>query len=295
MSHVMDRLAEVVRRQMTPLCVGLDPRLDWLPRTLTAKHSDRVAACEEFCLRVLEIAAAQVGVVKPQSAFFELLGADGFRILRTVMHRARDLGLFTILDVKRGDISSTAAAYAEAAFDYFVADAVTVSPYLGRDSLDPFLEAARKKGRGLFVLVRTSNSGAGQFQDLCCGGKPLYEHVAEAVASWSKENVGALGFGDVGAVIGATRPEELRQLRRMLPGCWFLVPGYGAQGAAAGDVAGAFGSEGLGAVVNSSRGVVFPFQPADVDWEEKVERAMRRSAAELQVVAKMNRISSEIS
>src|SRR5581483_10903773 len=164
-----------------------------------------------FGLRVLEVVAPLVGIVKPQSAFFEACGPAGLVALEHVLRRARDLGLVTILDAKRGDIASTAAAYADAAFRAFGADALTVNPYLGRDAVEPFLAAARELGRGLFVLVRTSNAGAGLFQDLVCDGRPLYRHVADAVAAGNREFGGA-----VGAVVGATHPAELKVLREQV-------------------------------------------------------------------------------
>jgi orotidine-5'-phosphate decarboxylase len=200
-----------------------------------------------------------------------------------VLRRAKELGLVTILDAKRGDIASTAAAYAEAAFTAFDADALTVNPYLGRDAVEPFVAAARRDGRGLFVLVRTSNPGAGLFQDLVCDGRPVYQHVAAAVAAWNGENVGACGLGDVGAVVGATHPAELRLLREQLPNVWLLVPGYGAQGGTAADVRAALRPDGLGAVVNSSRGVTFPFKPGEANWEAAVTAAAERAAGELAI------------
>jgi orotidine-5'-phosphate decarboxylase len=187
------------------------------------------------------------------------------------------------LDAKRGDIAETAEAYAGAALGgvtfgahvhaVWDADAMTVNPYLGGDSLEPFFRSARRCGRAVFVLVRTSNPGAGQFQDLECGGQPLFVHVARAVGVWAAEDLGQCGFGDVGAVVGATNPTELSAVRRLLPEALLLVPGFGAQGATAADTAPAFREDGLGAVVNSSRGVIFPFAPADAGWEAKVEAA----------------------
>jgi orotidine-5'-phosphate decarboxylase len=284
MTHFADRLAEAVRSMRTALCVGLDPRLESLPRSIRARHEDAAAAYEEFCLRVLEIVAPLIGVVKPQSAFFEACGPAGMAVLQRVLRRAKELGLVTILDAKRGDIASTAAAYADAAFQAFDADAVTVNPYLGRDAVEPFISAARKGGRGLFVLVRTSNPGAGLFQNLVCDGRPVYQHVAAAVASWSSENIGPCGFGDVGAVVGATHPAELRLLREQLPNVWFLVPGYGTQGGTAAEVRAAFRADGLGAVVNSSRGVTFPFEPEDANWEAAIKNATVQAAGELRLV-----------
>jgi orotidine-5'-phosphate decarboxylase len=283
MSSFSDRLADAVRRK-GPFCVGLDPRWEMLPREVRDRHSDDPAdALFEFCSRVLDLAEPFAGVVKPQSAFFEQIGPPGVDVLRVLTHRAKDMGFVTILDAKRGDIASTAEAYAAAAFQTFDADALTVNPYLGEDAVEPFVTAATRADRGLFVLVRTSNKGAGLFQDLVCDGKPVYRHVADAVARWNAPTVGACGLGAVGAVVGATHPKELAELRAVLPDVWFLVPGYGAQGGSAADVKAAYRADGLGAVINSSRGVTFPFHPDDPDWEQKVTDAARNAQAELRV------------
>jgi orotidine-5'-phosphate decarboxylase len=289
--HFADRLAEAVQARGNPLCVGLDPRWESLPlevrkRYGSASRAAVSAAIEEFCSRVLNVVSPLVPVVKPQAAFFEVCGPEGFAVLQRILKRARDKGLLTILDGKRNDIGSTASAYAEAAFGVWEADAVTVNPYLGEDAVQPFLIAARRSQAGVFVLVRTSNPGAGLFQDLECAGKAVYRHVGAAVANWAAENLGACGLGDVGAVVGATYPAELALLRRDMPGVIFLVPGYGAQGASAADTAGAFRPDGLGAVVNSSRGVLFPFQPDDPAWEARVEAACRAAVAELAPLAR---------
>jgi orotidine-5'-phosphate decarboxylase len=296
MDHFADRLTAACRAKGNPLCVGLDPRWESLPLELRRRHGDArletvAAAYGEFCDRVLDIVAPLAPVVKPQSAFFEACGPAGMTVLQRLLGRARDLGLLTILDAKRNDIASTATAYADAAFDgtnyggrrlpVWDADALTVNPYLGRDAVEPFLESARRDGRGVFVLVRTSNPGAGQFQDLVCDGRPVYLHVAEAVRAWTRENLGRGGLGDVGAVVGATHPTELAAVRRALPEAIFLVPGYGAQGGSAADTAAAFLPDGRGAVVNSSRGITFPFQPEQTDWEARIETATRNSIAAL--------------
>ncbi len=280
-----DRLAEAVRAK-GPLCVGLDPRWDALPQALrareTASMDGRQRAVLQFCTRVLELVRPYCGVVKPQSAFFELLGAVGLAAQGELLRRAKDMGFVTVLDAKRGDIASTATAYADAAFGpVWDADSLTINPYLGRDAVEPFLSAARAAGRGVFVLVRTSNPGAGLFQDLVCDGLPLYRHVAREVAAWNASTLGTCGLGDVGAVVGATHPRELAELRAALPDVWLLVPGYGAQGGTAADVKAAYRSDGSGAIVNSSRGVTFPFHPDDADWEAKVTAAAQKAAAEL--------------
>ena len=296
MTPFPDRLADAVRKKGNVLCVGLDPRWDSLPETLRKRHGneslDAIAApVEEFCVRVLELVADRVPAVKPQSAFFEACGPAGMTALQAVIRRAKELGLIVILDSKRGDIASTAEAYADAALAGVVvggrrlpvweADAVTVNPYLGRDAVEPFVASARRAGGGVFVLVRTSNAGAGLFQDRVSEGRKLYQHVAAAVAEWNASGLGSCGLGDVGAVVGATHPRELAELRAAHPALWFLVPGYGAQGGRASDVAAAFRPDGLGSIVNSSRGVTFPFQPADPDWETAIVKATERAIGEL--------------
>jgi orotidine-5'-phosphate decarboxylase len=287
MTPFADRLAAAVRRH-GPLCVGIDPRWESLPKSVRDGVSDRppherhAAAFEAFGRRVLELVRPHAGVVKPQAAFFEQAGPAGFAALQRLMAAAKGLGFVTILDAKRGDIASTAAAYADAAFGpVWDADALTINPYLGRDAVEPFLSAAKAAGRGVFVLVRTSNAGAGLFQDLVCDGKPVYRHVAAAVAGWNATTLGECGLGDVGAVVGATHPAELRELRAAMPDVWLLVPGYGAQGGTAADVKAGYRADGLGAVVNSSRGVTFPFAPDDPDWEAKITAAAAKAAAEL--------------
>jgi orotidine-5'-phosphate decarboxylase len=277
-----NRLAAAVRRR-GPLCVGLDPRAESLPAHLLAAAGSVPAAFEAFCLRVLDLVEPFAGVVKPQAAFFEQYGAAGMAAMGRVLAAARERGFVTILDAKRGDIASTAAAYAHAAFapDVWAADAVTVNPYLGADAVEPFVTAAVKHRGGLFVLVRTSNPGGGLFQNLDCGGRPLYRAVADAVAAWNAPTLGDCGLGAVGAVVGATNPRELAELRAALPDAWLLVPGYGAQGATAADCRAAFRPDGLGAVVNSSRGVTFPFAPADPEWEAKIVAAARQAHLEL--------------
>ena len=298
--HFADRLAAAVRRKGTALCVGLDPRWEQLPQELKHRDSDPAlsgvaAAFEELCLRVLDVVAPLVPVVKPQSAFFEACGPAGLAALQRVLGRARALGLLTILDSKRNDIASTAAAYAEAALEGLAidgrrlpvwdADAMTVNSYLGREGVEPFLQSARRGGRGVFVLVRTSNPGAGQFQDLVCEGKPLFHHVAGAVHQWTGENLGKCGLGDVGAVVGATHPAELAVVRQLLPRSWFLIPGYGTQGGTAADVAAGFRPDGLGAVVNSSRGITACFQPSERHWQTAIENATRAAIAALRTAA----------
>ncbi len=305
--HFADRLAAACRNRGNSVCVGLDPRWEQLPEEVRRRHSGgtltaMARAFEEFCLRVVDVVAPLVPVVKPQSAFFEACGPEGLIALQNVLRHARSRGLLSILDGKRNDIASTAEAYADAAFAGIVhagtrqpvwdADALTINPYLGRDAVEPFLRSARRDGRGVFVLVRTSNAGAGQFQDLICDGSPLFKHVAAAVGTWARESLGQCGLGDVAAVVGATHPTELAAVRQILPDVLFLVPGYGAQGGTAADTAAAFRADGLGAVINSSRGIIASFRPEEPAWEAAVETATRGAVRALAEATPMGRLAA---
>lgn len=304
--HFADRLIAACRKKGNSICAGIDPRWEQLPAEIRARHSAgtleaMASAFEEFGLRVLDIVAPHVPIVKPQSAFFEACGPAGLLAQQRILARARALGLVTILDNKRGDIASTAEAYADAALAgtlfngsrqaVWSADAMTINPYLGRDAVEPFLQSARRCEGGVFVLVRTSNKGAKQFQDLTADGKPIYRHVAEAVGAWAAENPGACGFGDVGAVVGATHPTELALVRQWIPNVLFLVPGYGAQGGSGADTAAAFRPDGTGAIINSSRGLTACFAPDERKWEEAIERATCATIQDLSQVTPMRALA----
>lgn len=282
------RLHAAVEKKQSPLCVGFDPRWENLPHAVRMRYpstnAGQALAYEEFCSRVIDLVAPYCAIVKPQSAFFEALGSAGYQALEQVIAKARSSGLLVILDAKRGDIASTASAYAEAAFVHLKADALTINPYLGQDAVEPFITEARKHGAGLYVLVRTSNPGAGLFQDVMTNHGMVHEVVARAVNQWTSGKLHD-GWGDVGAVVGATSPQELAKLRQMMPQVPFLVPGYGAQGGVAQDCQAAFTGGGLGAVVNSSRGILFPYQPDEVAWEKKIVEAAIKAQRELAAAA----------
>ncbi len=294
--HFADRLVAAVRAKRNPVVVGLDPRWGQLPQPLTTGIAlgDRKAMARayfRFCAGVIDVVAPLVPAVKPQAAFFEQLGPEGMAALADVVGHARKKGLLVILDGKRNDIGSTAAAYAEGFLgepSAWQADALTVSPYLGADSVQPFVDIAVQRHGGVFVLVKTSNPGGGQFQDLVCDGRPLYRHVAQFVEQLAGGTVGEHRYGAVGAVVGATYPEQLNELRSAMPSAWLLVPGYGSQGATARDVAGGFDEEGLGAVVNNSRGIIFAYSLRGYDerfgaarWQEAVAAATGQMIDEL--------------
>jgi orotidine-5'-phosphate decarboxylase len=302
-----DRLCAAVRAHGTPLIVGLDPRQERLPAPLRppAAADGPAAAAESyrrFCRGIIDVVASLVPAVKPQAAFFEQIGPDGMAALFDVIAYARQQGLLVIYDGKRNDIGSTATAYAEGilgsqAEGGWGADALTVSPYLGRDSLEPFVDVCRRQGTGIFVLVKTSNPGGGMFQDLVSNGQPLYRHVAQEVTRINETVRGECGYGAVGAVVGATYPEQLAELRSEMPHCWLLVPGFGAQGGGAKGLVAAFDAQGLGAVINSSRNIIFAHSRDEYrqrfpenEWQRAVEAATRDAMDELRdagVVARM--------
>ena len=299
MDTFIDRLVAAVRRTKTPALVGLDPRFEQLPSGLTAdldiRRPEHVAeAYRKFCCDVIDVVHPLVPAVKPQMAFFEQLGPAGMQALADTVQYAGQRGLMVILDGKRNDIGSTAAAYAEAYLGGsqslgLAADALTVSPYLGDDSLTPFVDVAVRSDTGVFVLVKTSNPGGALFQDLESNGCPLYEHVAVHIEGLADDTQSTMGYGAVGAVVGATYPEQLARLRSLMPHSWFLVPGFGAQGGTAQDVAAAFDDRGLGAIVNSSRAIIFAHarneyqqKYGDRRWQAAVEAATLEMITRLQ-------------
>jgi orotidine-5'-phosphate decarboxylase len=299
--HFSDRLARAVRARRSVVCVGLDPVLERMPPELVEKYRPRaaelggegaVAACfEEFCGGVIEAVADVAACVKPQAAFFEQYGAAGWHALGEVVRRAHEHDLPVILDVKRGDIASTGAAYGRAAFGGpagfdgplagLDADAVTASPYLGDDSLAPLVEHCAA-GRGVFVLTRTSNPGAALRQEVEVGGRPLFLRVADLVRELGAAHVGEAGYSDVGAVAGATVPAQLRLVREALPDAFLLVPGYGAQGAGADALAGIASGDAAGFVVNASRSIIFAWQNAGGDYRRAAAVAAESMRSDLQ-------------
>lgn len=303
MSGYAERLNQRVTSLKTSALVGLDPRWDLLPQEITAMASEKggsdleikARGFEAFCCSIIDIVAPLVPAVKPQVAFFEQLGPAGMAALHAVMQYARSAGLIVIADAKRGDIGSTATAYADAwlagespAAAPYPADALTINAYLGKDTLQPFVDMAVARGAGLYVLVRTSNPGAVVFQDRETEGEKLFETVADVVQELNSEHSAGDLYGAIGAVVGATWPQELCDLRSRMPNAPLLVPGYGSQGGTAADVAGAFDENGLGALINSSRGINFAYRREDFvkrfgpgKWRDAVEAATHEMIADL--------------
>lgn len=293
-----DRLFQNIVEKGSPVCVGLDPVYERLPKELKtpgATLGDELKAIESFCQTLIDLVAPLVPAVKPQIAYFERYGPDGVAAYYQVVAEATDAGLTVIGDVKRGDIGSTAEAYADAHLRTLgeddspwtrAPDAVTANGYFGVDGLQPFVDAARRENAGLFVLVRTSNPGGAAVQDFdgVGGQKKFFTHMAELVARLGDGEglIGRAGYSCVGAVVGATYPDEARMLRRIMPRQIFLVPGYGAQGATAADCAASFDADGRGAIVNASRSVIYAFaRDTDVPWRKAVERAAGAFAADI--------------
>jgi orotidine-5'-phosphate decarboxylase len=286
MALFADRLTEQIRAKDSRCVVGLDPRIDQMPAFVS--KSGACVAITEFHELVLEAVADLVPAVKPQLAFFEQYGVAGMQAFENTVRAARQRGLLVIADGKRNDISSTAEAYANAYLGGgFDCDALTVTPYLGRDSLVPFVEACQKHGKGLFVVLKTSNPGSQDFEDqrLAETGRPLYEKIAGALNELGRELVGGSGYSSIGAVIGATFPEEGRRLRSLMPKALILVPGYGAQGGSAKAAAECFNEDGLGAIVNSSRGITYAFGDPNISRDAFV-RSVREST--LRMIGEIN-------
>ena len=299
----VDRLEHALSRKQNPCLVGLDPHLALLPEEFAAARDPEVPRAErartlgEFCCQVIDVVADRAPAVKPQSAFFEQLGADGAVAWERVVAHAHAADLVVIGDVKRGDIASTAAAYAHAFLtgapggppsdeeSASLCDAVTLNAFLGEDSVRPFLEAGIESGKGMYVLVRTSNPGSADFQRH--GSPELSFLLADAVERWGSEHAGECGLTNVGAVVGATHGDELRAFRKRMPNTPLLLPGFGAQGATAQDVVGAFipgRGHPSGALVNSSRGISFAYRNAayaGLHWKDAARAALEAMAGEL--------------
>jgi orotidine-5'-phosphate decarboxylase len=303
------RLAEAVIAKKNPICVGLDPRSSSLPEGVRpragASLEEHAEAYARFCCDIIDVVGGLVPIVKPQAAFFEELGPHGMVALGRVVRYATERQLLVVMDAKRGDIGTTATAYANAflgsgpegsaAYSPWGADALTVNPFLGADTLVPFSERCDSSGAGLFVLVKTSNPGSGFLQDVqglsgltdvagsaaatvpaVQSSMTISEKIADHVQSMTQSTRGAAGYGSIGAVVGATYPHQLEAMRQRMPHAWLLIPGYGAQGGSAADVVLGMDDRGLGAIVNSSRGIIFAHENPKLrgaTWTDSVRNA----------------------
>lgn len=309
-----DRLLENIVEKQNPTIVGLDPKLSYIPAYIREeswkKYGKTLEGAADALLvynkGLIDRLCDIVPAVKPQAAYYEMYGWQGVRALAETVAYARQKGLFVIVDGKRNDIGSTVEAYAAAylggtevegeSFEAFGADALTVNGYLGTDGIEPFLKACAANDKGIFVLAKTSNPSSGEFQDqkLRAPYEPLYRAVGNMCQHWGLKLPGKYGYSGVGAVVGATYPAQLHELRKALPNTMFLVPGYGAQGGAADDVVPAFDKQGLGAIVSSSRAVLCAWQKegcAEADYAKAARREAIRMRDE--VMEKLGTISLE--
>ncbi len=274
---MINKLNDKIKKLNAPIVVGLDPMLKYVPghiqRKAYGEHGETLEGAAEAIWQynkgIVDAVCDLVPAVKPQVAMYEQFGVPGLIAFKRTVDYCREKGLVVIGDVKRGDIGSTSEAYAVGhlgrvsvgsnSYYPFDEDFITVNPYLGSDGVCPFLSVCKKEKKGIFVLVKTSNPSSGEFQDRLVEGKPLYEIVGEKVRQWGEECMGD-GYSYVGAVVGATYPEQGRALRRIMPRTLILVPGYGAQGGKGADLVHFFNEDGLGAIINSSRGIIAAYQ-----------------------------------
>ncbi|QAT44083.1 orotidine-5'-phosphate decarboxylase [Aminipila luticellarii] len=290
----MDTLLKKIDAMKNPTVVGLDPTLEMIPEPLQAEMFEKYGKTPDavgsmfikFNKEIIDSVADIVPAVKPQIAMYEKYGVEGIRAYLETIEYAREKGMTVIGDIKRGDISSTAAAYAahiegtEIAgeeFDLWKEDWITINPYLGIDGIQPFIDACNKKDKGVFVLVKTSNPSSSQIQDIVVKDKTIYEMVAELVKEWGTQSMGTMGYSRIGAVVGATHKEQGAHLRKIMPHTFFLVPGYGAQGGTGADLKGFFDKDGRGCIVNSSRGITAAYKKNN-KYGERAGEAARAAA-----------------
>ena len=275
---MIDKLVKNIQKTNAPIVVGLDPMLAYVPEHVKAKAfkefgetlEGAAEAIWQFNKAIVDATYDLIPAVKPQIAMYEQFGIPGMVAFKKTVDYCKEKGLVVIGDIKRGDIGSTSGAYAvgqigevavgSQTYCGFDDDFVTLNPYMGSDSIKPFIEVAKPRKKGMFVLVKTSNPSSGEFQDRMIDGRPLYEWVGEKVTEWGADYVGECGYSYVGAVVGATYPEMGKVLRKVMPKNFILVPGYGAQGASGKDLTHYFNEDGLGAIVNSSRGIIAAYK-----------------------------------
>lgn len=277
---MINKLVEKIKKLNSPILVGLDPMLSYVPSHIQKKAFDTYGetlegaaeAIWQFNKAIIDACYDLIPAIKPQIAMYEQFGIPGLEVFVRTVDYCKEKGLIVIGDVKRGDIGSTSAAYATGhlgkvvvgnkSYTGFNEDFITVNPYFGTDGIKPFLDVCKEEKKGIFVLVKTSNPSSGEFQDRMINSKPLYEIVGEKVAAWGDELMGSCGYSYVGAVVGATYPEMGKILRHIMPKTFILVPGYGAQGGKGADLVHYFNQDGLGAIINSSRGIIAAYKNA---------------------------------
>ena len=308
MKNAIDRLIDKIKEMNNPTVIGLDPRYDMLPECIKNKYGtdlkDVCKAILEYNYKLIDSVYDIIPAVKPQIAFYEMFGSDGIEVFSQTCKYAKSKGMIVIADMKRGDIGTTAQGYSNAAigktpvgeksYSIFDVDFVTVNPYLGTDGIKPFVEDCKKYNKGIFVLVKTSNKSSGELQDLRLeNGKTIYEIVAELVNEWGKDLIGEYGYSSISSVVGATYPKQLEELRKIMPASYFLIPGYGAQGGKAEDIALGFDEKGLGGIVNASRSLMCAWKSDK--WKDKYSDKQFAEATRAEAIRMRDELNSAIS
>ncbi len=307
MKNAIDELINKVKKMDNPTVIGLDPRYDMLPECIRKKYPQTLdGACKgilEFNKALIDATNDIIPAVKPQIAFYEMFGIEGMKAFDETCKYAKSKGMIVIADMKRGDIGTTAQAYSNAAIgrttigdinhSIFDVEFVTVNPYLGTDGIKPFVDDCAKYGKGIFVLVKTSNKSSGELQDLKMeDGEELYKKVAKLVNEWGKDLVGEYGYSSISAVVGATYPKQLQELRKIMPHSYFLIPGYGAQGGKAEDIALGFDKNGLGGIINASRSLMCAYKSET--WKDKYKEEQYAEATRAEAIRMRDELNSAI-
>lgn len=307
MKNAMDKLIDKIKELDNPTVIGLDPRYDMIPSCITSKYDQTIkGACQailEFNKALIDATYDIIPAVKPQIAFYEMFGVEGINAFKETCEYASKKGMVVIADIKRGDIGSTAAGYSnaylgrtplldveEAIFDV---DFVTINPYLGIDGVKPFIEDCKKYGKGMFIIDKTSNPSSGELQDLKLeNGRTIYEEVAILIEKWGEDLIGEYGYSSVSSVVGATYPEQLQALRKLAPHTFFLIPGYGAQGGKASDIALGFDQNGIGGIVNASRSLMCAYKKEE--WKDKFCEEEFASATRAEAIRMRDELNNAI-
>ena len=308
MKNAIDVLIDKIKQTNNPTVIGLDPRYDMIPDCVKNKYDNTLEgvskAILEFNKALIDATYDIIPAIKPQIAFYEMFGIEGISVFNETCKYAKEKGMVVIADIKRGDIGTTAQGYSNAflgktpvgdkEFDIFNVDFVTINPYMGTDCVKPFVDDCKKYNKGVFVLVKTSNKSSGEIQDLVLqNGKTIYETVAELVNEWGKDLIGEYGYSSVSSVVGATYPQQLEELRKIMPASYFLIPGYGAQGGKATDIALGFDKNGLGGIVNASRSLMCAYK-SDL-WKDKFAKEDFAQATRAEAIRMRDELNSAIS
>lgn len=307
MKNAIDILIDKIRKTNNPTVMGLDPRYDIIPDCVKNKYDKTLQGVSEAILEynkaLIDATYDIIPAIKPQIAFYEMFGVEGINVFNETCKYARKKQMVVIADIKRGDIGTTAQGYSNAflgktqvgntEIDVFNVDFVTINPYMGTDCVKPFIEDCKKYNKGIFILVKTSNKSSGEIQDLILqNGKTIYETVAELVNEWGKDLIGESGYSSISSVVGATYPQQLKELRKIMPASYFLIPGYGAQGGKAGDIALGFDNKGLGGIVNASRSLMCAYK-SDF-WKEKFTEVEYAKATRAEAIRMKNELNEAL-